>query len=123
MPLIQRKSTWAMKRDGEMATVSNDPVEGFYEERVTEIVNGVKVREWWLPIKLWYGPPSDPVTGEELDRSWRWQALIDGHETEWYEVWPNGRPISQGQYEMMLASEYAGEIVTRVDFAAIKRKS
>ncbi len=112
---------YAMKRDGEMPVVSNEPVAGYYEERHVEIENGIKVRESWLPIKLWYGPPSDPVTGEELDRTWRWQALMDGQEIEWYEVWPNGRPISEAQYEMMLASEWAGEIVQRVDFAATQK--
>jgi hypothetical protein len=28
--------------------------------------------------RIWYGPPADPVTGETLDRSWRWQAEFNG---------------------------------------------
>lgn len=30
------------------------------------------------PLKVWYGTPSDPVTGEPLDRSPRWHCELSG---------------------------------------------
>jgi len=40
-------------------------------------------------VRVWFGPPLDPVTGEEMDRSWRWQAQADdGHLLEWERIWP-----------------------------------
>lgn len=29
-----------------------------------------------IPVKIWFGPPADPETGEPLERSWRWQVMI-----------------------------------------------
>jgi hypothetical protein len=55
-----------------------------------------------VPVKLWYGPPPDPDNpGQLLDRSWRWQAQIDGQEaTDAYGVWASvsGHPISEAEY-------------------------
>ncbi|HEX9947375.1 MAG TPA: hypothetical protein VGA98_07540 [Allosphingosinicella sp.] len=31
-----------------------------------------------IPVRIWYGPPLDPETGEEMDRSWRWQIYVGG---------------------------------------------
>lgn len=40
-------------------------------------------------VRIWHGPPADPVTGELLDRSWRWQAeLDDGALVDFDRVWP-----------------------------------
>jgi len=51
-------------------------------------------------VKIWFGPPHDPVTGEELDRSWRWQAAFNGQPVEFDRVWPacTGNPISEAEY-------------------------
>ena len=32
----------------------------------------------FVAAELCYGPPCDPITGEELDRSWRWSVLLNG---------------------------------------------
>lgn len=109
------------------ATAGMEPVTteirtGFYEISFKEWQNNKVVRERWLPIKIWYGPPHDPDTGEEMDRSWRWQCLLDGKEADWYDIWPPTAAVSETKYEMMLAGN-PGEIVTRVDFFAIQRKS
>jgi hypothetical protein len=29
-----------------------------------------------LPVRVWFGPPLDPETGEELERAHRWQIQI-----------------------------------------------
>lgn len=58
----------------------------------------------WLPVLLWFGAPIDPVTGEEMDRSHRWQCWVAGKEEEplgqW--EWCCGHPISAMQYQEML---------------------
>jgi hypothetical protein len=57
-------------------------------------------------VRIWHGPPLDPVTGEELDRSWRWQAQANGELVEFDDVWPGcaGDPITERQYR-----EYAAQ--------------
>lgn len=51
-------------------------------------------------VRIWFGPPLDPETGEEMDRSWRWQAQFDGELIEFEDVWPacTGEPISEADY-------------------------
>lgn len=52
-------------------------------------------------VRLWFGAPLDPVTGEELDRSWRWQAeLDDGEPVDFDAVWPKcaGDRISEQEW-------------------------
>ena len=71
----------------------SEPVAGYYRGKLRSngIVGG---------IKLSYGPPLDPVTGEQLDRSWRWQALFNGDPVEFDDVWPKcaGDRISADDY-------------------------
>ena len=78
---------------------ANKPIAGFYRMK---LVRGGP----WLAVKLWHGPPNDPETGEELDRSHRWQALLDGAEVEVWRVWPSCavEPISESDYGFMLAN-------------------
>lgn len=72
----------------------SEPVAGFYEGKVR--ANGVKAG-----IRIWHGPPADPVTGELLDRSWRWQAECNGLPIDFERVWPKcaGVAITAEQYE------------------------
>lgn len=51
-------------------------------------------------VRIWHGAPHDPVTGEELDRSPRWQALVNDDPVEIERVWPRcaADPISDGEY-------------------------
>lgn len=74
------------------------PVAGFYRFRL--VSGGVRGA-----VKIWRGPPADPVTGEELDRSWRWQALFDGEPIDFDRVWPAcaGDPITEAEYEQCCA--------------------
>ena len=71
-----------------------EPVAGFYRYRLRS--GGIRGG-----VRIWFGPPHDPVTGEELDRSWRWQALFDGQPVEFEEVWPDctGEPITEAEYQ------------------------
>lgn len=70
------------------------PVAGHFRGRLS----GGSVR---VGIRIWHGPPCDPVTGEELDRSWRWQAEVNGELFDDFDrVWPGctGDPITEADY-------------------------
>ena len=72
------------------------PVAGYYRLRLS----GGSVRGG---VKLFFGPPNDPITGEELDRGWRWQAFFNDEPIDFNRVWPNcaGDPISEADYRRM----------------------
>lgn len=57
------------------------PEAGYYRMRMRG--GGV-----FVGVRIWHGPPHDPVTGEELDRSWRWQATVNGRYIDLDRVWP-----------------------------------
>lgn len=76
-------------------------------------------------VRIWHGPPHDPVTGEELDRSWRWQAQFDGEPVEFDRVWPAcvGEPISEADYERYRARKaWARQHVPDSAYAETGRK-
>lgn len=76
------------------------PVAGFYRFRLR--ADGVRGA-----VRIWHGPPLDPVTGEELDRSWRWQASINGEGIDIDHVWPMCAkdPLTEKEYNFMLARQ------------------
>lgn len=71
----------------------DQPVAGFYRMRLR---SGGAL----CGIRIWYGPPLDPVTGEVMDRSYRWQAHCNGDYIDLERVWPQcGRmPITEVDY-------------------------
>lgn len=94
------------------------PVAGFYRGRLRSgaVIGG---------IRIWYGPPHDPVTGEEMDRSWRWQAEFDGDPCEFDAVWPvcAGSPISEQAYrEFCARRRWARDNAPNSAFAEPKRR-
>ena len=62
---------------------SDVPVSGFYRGKLR---SGGAL----CGFHIWYGAPLDPLTGEELDRSHRWQAHCNGEYVEIEDVWPYG---------------------------------
>lgn len=68
------------------------PVAGYYRMKLRR--GGM-----YVAVRIWHGPPHDPVTGEELDRSWRFQATINGEPAELDRVWPScaGEPITEAE--------------------------
>lgn len=76
----------------------SEPVAGFYRVKLGRST----VRRY---VRTWYGPPADPVTGEILDRSWRWQAEADGEPIDFERVWPicAGDPVSEDDYRRAVA--------------------
>jgi hypothetical protein len=81
-----------------VAPTSDVPRAGFYKLRLVR--GGVHVG-----VRLWEGPPLDPVTRRPLDRSWRWQACCDGRLCPVDRVWPwcVGEPIGEDEYRWLLA--------------------
>lgn len=75
------------------------PIAGFYKSK---LVRGGP----WVAVRIWFGPPADPITGEELDRSHRWQAEIDGKlARQVWDAWPYcaGQPIDEAEYRYLTA--------------------
>ena len=80
------------------------PVPGFYRTRLRS--GGVRVG-----VRIWFGPPKDPVTGEELDRSPRWQAEVNGKYIDLDRVWPSCArdPIDAREYAYLTKLQAWGE--------------
>ena len=57
-------------------------------------------------VRIWFGPPRDPDTGELMDRSWRWQADVNGTYVELDRVWPQclREPIAEAEYDFFCAA-------------------
>lgn len=76
------------------------PTEGFYrfKARSGAVYGG---------MHIFYGPPRDPITGEEMDRSWRWQAEFNGEPFDFDRAWPvcAGNPITEVEYRTYCARQ------------------
>ena len=74
------------------------PTAGYYRHRMVKGGHPVGVR-------IWHGPPLDPITREELDRSWRWQATVNNKDIDIDRVWPRvaGSPIDQAEHDHLAA--------------------
>lgn len=96
----------------------SQPVAGYYRHRFGRDTIEVGVR-------IWHGPPRDPVTGDELDRSHRWQAEVNGRYVEIDRVWPNcaDAPVSEAEYNRFCArSAWAQENAPKSAYAQPGRK-
>jgi hypothetical protein len=80
------------------------PIAGLYRMRLRSGAVMVGVR-------IWHGPPLDPDTGEELDRSHRWQATANGRPIDLERVWPKcaADPIDQREHDFLTTSQAWGE--------------
>ena len=87
---------YATRSEARAAYVGFDPdtpIAGHYRTRLRSGAIRVGVR-------IWHGAPLDPVTGEEMDRSHRWQAHVNGAYIELEQVWPKcaDEPIDAAEY-------------------------
>jgi len=75
---------------------ATQPTAGFYKMR---LVRGGPP----AGIRIFYGPPNDPVTGEVMDRGYRWQAEVNGTYMELDRVWPAcmRESIPEAEYRFM----------------------
>lgn len=73
------------------------PIAGFYRTRLR---SGAP----YVGVRIWYGQPLDPVTGEEMDRSLRWQAQANGSYVDLDRVWPKcaGDPITEAEHAHLI---------------------
>src|ERR1700743_375852 len=81
------------------------PEAGYYKRKFGK--GGV-----WIPVRWWLGPPHDPLTGEVMDRSPRWQATVNGKQADPYETWIScaGHPITEAEYNYMMGvAKWAAE--------------
>lgn len=80
------------------------PIAGLYRMRL--VSRGVPVA-----IRIWHGPPADPVTGEELDRGWRWQATANNRPVDLERAWPKcaADPIDKAEHDYLTSLQDWGE--------------
>lgn len=73
------------------------PVAGYYRMKL-------RSRGVYGVVRIWHGPPLDPVTGEELDRSWRWQAAFNGEAIPFERAWPvcAKEPATEQDYRLAI---------------------
>lgn len=75
---------------------ADKPIAGYYKTRL---------RSGAVPagIRIWFGPPHDPDTGEEMDRGHRWQAHANGKYINLERVWPGcaREQINAAEYEYL----------------------
>lgn len=78
----------------------SEPVEGFYRFRLRS--GGV-----FGVVRLRFGPPDDPITGEPLDRYWRWQAHFNGELIDFDRCWPAcaKNPCTEADYRAAIARQ------------------
>jgi hypothetical protein len=80
------------------------PIAGLYK---------MKLRSGGYPVavRIFYGPPLDPVTGEELDRGWRWQSFVNGQYHSLELCWPRcaADPITQKEADYLAKVQKWGQ--------------
>lgn len=52
-----------------------------------------------IPVRIWWGPPADPETGELLDRSPRWRIHLAGTEFD-------GEPVRLGNITIYAVTDF-----------------
>ena len=95
------------------------PVAGFYRGKL-------RSKGALCGFRIWYGAPLDPLTGEELDRSHRWQAHCNGDYVEIDDVWPYGAQlvITEREYNKFCQQQtWARQYAPNSALADPKRKS
>lgn len=77
---------------------ADEPIAGHYRFRMR---SGGAI----CGVRIWHGAPLDPVTGDELDRSHRWQAVVNDVPTPLERVWPKcaADPIDADEYQYLCA--------------------
>lgn len=80
------------------------PIAGLYKMRLRS--GGMPVG-----IRIWFGQPKDPVTGELMDRSLRWQAEANGRAIDLDRAWPRcaDQPIDAKEHAYLTSLQSWGE--------------
>jgi len=92
---MAEKPEW--ETDFEQLTNSGSaPHEGYFKMRL-------KRGGPWIPARIYRSMPTDPETGELLDRSWVLAGEINGLHADYRHVWVWGHDIEKEQYEWLIA--------------------
>lgn len=69
------------------------PEPGFYKMRLRS--GGV-----FVGVRIWWGNPIEPWTGEEMDRAPRWNSTVNGKWIDLERVWPScaKTPIDEAEH-------------------------
>lgn len=80
------------------------PEAGYYRMRL-------RAGAVWVAIRIWFGPPRDPLTGEVMDRSHRWQATANGKPIDLERVWPQcaADPIDEAEARHLIKLQRWGQ--------------
>lgn len=103
----RQTSPWWMDRlAGKPVPIDmNRPAPGFYRRR---LVRGGP----WVPVRIWFGPPFDPITREPLDRSWCLRCEVAGRQEDPADHWLHcaEHPVAEAEYRYMAGlAAWAGE--------------
>ena len=93
--MTRARLDYSDRRDVRAAGFDPDqPIAGYYRFRMRS--GGA-----FCGVRIWHGQPLDPETGEELDRSLRWNALLNDEYVDLERVWPRcaDEPISADEYK------------------------
>ena len=99
--MTRARVDYSQRTDVRVAGFDPDqPVAGFYRIRLR---SGAA----FAGVYIWHGLPLDPVTGEELDRSPRWQASLNGEAIDLERVWPRcaDEPITEANYRHLCRTQ------------------
>lgn len=90
---LSRRST--IKTDAPRVDI---PVPGHYKRRLAK---GAPYSVFYIAHQV----ARDPDSGEILDRSPHWIALVNGEPVDVFSIWPDcsGEPISEDEYRFLLA--------------------
>lgn len=93
------------------------PIAGYYRMRLRS--GGV-----FVAIRIWFGPPRDPLTGEVMDRSHRWQATANGKPIDLERVWPQcaADPIDEAEARHLIKLQRWGQETGHAALADPTRK-
>ena len=115
----RRKPSSAMRAPINGAGGAEEPVAGFYRGKL-------RSKGALCGFRIWHGLPLDPITGEEMDRSPRWQAHANGEYVEIDDVWPYGAQliITEREYNKFCQQQtWARQYAPDSALADPKRKS
>jgi hypothetical protein len=102
---VKQRAPWRNPRHLEPSRIVGEPEEGFFKVQLMP-------RGPYYAARIAYRPSQDPLTGEELDRSWYWRVEIDGDlvgeaspdpvAAGVFTVWEHGLSITEQEYHKML---------------------
>jgi hypothetical protein len=129
MSIPRQNRTYGERTEGRVFTGLDvsEPQEGYWRYRLGS-------GQPFIGIRIVFGPPLDPYTGEEIDRGWRWQVEIQGdrylptgESHDFNRHWPAcAQPenvITEAEYHGYIAKQrWAREHAPNSSYAELGRK-